>query len=80
MAYELKRSCGRCCNVWYAPEGLQRRKQAKAVGWATPVFGKKRQQIRAEQALVDSQNAQVDALGRCPSCGSASFSEERVPI
>ncbi len=81
--YEYQRTCSRCDARWFVPAEIaeaQPRKQAKMAGWATPMVGKKRQAIRAEQALVDAQNANLAASRQCPSCGSSSFTEERVAI
>lgn len=81
--YEYKRTCARCGHVRYVPADLAEakpRKQAKMVGWATPLVGKKRQTVRAEQALVDAHNQQLTDSQRCANCGSASYSEERVSV
>lgn len=76
---ELKRTCTRCGREWYVPtDAAPPRKQAKAVGWFTPIVGKKRQAIRAEQALVDMQNAQSVDATRCRECGSGEYSEVLV--
>jgi hypothetical protein len=55
-------------------------KQAKMVGWATPMIGKKRQTIRAEQALVERHNADLAQSKQCPSCGSSAFKDKRVKL
>jgi hypothetical protein len=81
--YEYKRTCTRCQTDRYVPADIAERKptkQAKAVGWATPIVGKKRQQIRADQAMVNFENQQATEAARCPQCGSASYNEEQIPV
>jgi hypothetical protein len=81
--YEYERTCNRCGTIRYVPAEvaeMRPRKQAKAVGWATPLVGKRRQQIRADQALVDAHNRAISQANQCPNCGSTSYAERRTEV
>lgn len=81
--YEYKRTCDRCGAERYVPADIAEakpRKQAKMSGWATPLVGRRRQELRSQQALVDMQNATLEQARQCPQCGSSAYSEERVAI
>lgn len=72
---ELERTCKRCGTVRYvSPETI---KHPKGVGWATPLVGRKRQEIRANQALIEQQR---QAAETCPQCGSSAYDEREVPV
>jgi hypothetical protein len=77
---ELQRTCGRCGHVWYVQADAKEIKQAVGTGWATPLFGKKRNELRAQRAQIELANAKVAEAGRCSGCGSSSFSETEVPV
>jgi hypothetical protein len=55
-------------------------KQAKGTGWATPLFGKKRNELRAQAAQIDLANAKAAEAGRCSACGSSAYAEVEVPV
>lgn len=74
---EVGRTCNRCHTTWYTTP-TPPIKQAKAAGWATPLIGKKRQTIRAEQAMVALLNQQAAQDQRCPGCGSTHYTEEQT--
>jgi predicted nucleic-acid-binding Zn-ribbon protein len=74
---ELERTCKRCGTVRYVSHDVAKVKQAKAAGWATPVVGRKRQELKAHQALVEQQRHAADT---CPQCGSSAYDEREVPI
>jgi ribosomal protein L37AE/L43A len=45
--------------------------------WATPLVGRKRQEIRAHHALIEQQR---QAAETCPNCGSSAYDEREVSI
>lgn len=81
--YEYARTSQRCGKQWYVPADVAEakpRKQAKMAGWLTPIVGAKRQELRAQQAMVAMQNQQMAQAGQCPQCGSSAYNEQRVSV
>lgn len=79
--YEYARTCSRCQNEWFVPAAIAEakpRKQARAVGWMTPIIGSKRQTLRAEAAMIDMQNAELAKSQQCPACGSSAHKQKKV--
>jgi hypothetical protein len=75
---EFERTCKRCSTVRYVShDALKATKQAKAAGWATPLVGRRRQELRANQAVVEQQR---QAAETCPQCGSSAYEQREVPI
>ena len=92
---EYRRVCRQCGHAWYvdaqtagqqlmqAPKPM---KNATGASMATPLAGRRRQQLRAQQAAVRSanlaamnyaaqHNAAVAASRSCPACSSGNFAE-----
>lgn len=81
--HEYSRTCKRCQAQWFVPAVIAEakpRKQAKAVGWFTPIIGGARQKLRAEAAMIDVQNQELARSQQCPQCGSSSYEQEKVSI
>ncbi len=81
--HEYSRICRRCQNQWFVPAAIAEakpRKQAKAVGWLTPIIGGARQKLRAEAAMIDMQNQELARTQQCPHCGSSAYDQKKVSI
>ena len=79
--YELQRTCKRCAVVWFVPaDQSDPPKKAKGSGLATPLFGKRRNELRAQDAMIAVAQAKFDEASRCSGCGSSSYDEIKVPI
>jgi hypothetical protein len=79
--YEYARTCNRCQNEWFVPAAIAEakpRKQARMVGWMTPLFGAKRQQLRADAAMIDMQNTELAKSQQCPACGSSAYKQQKM--
>jgi ribosomal protein S27AE len=81
--HEYARTCKRCGDQWFVAEDVAKakpRKQARMAGWFVPIVGARRQQLRADGAMIALHNQELAKSRQCPACGSASFDERKVRI
>jgi predicted nucleic-acid-binding Zn-ribbon protein len=81
--HEYSRTCKRCQTQWFVPAAIAEakpRKQARLAGLTTPFFGAKRQQLRAEAAMIDMQNAELAKSQQCPQCGSSAYDQKKIRV
>jgi ribosomal protein S27AE len=86
MAKEYERTCDRCGTVWYLPKSLAKERAPNriqmagarigAVGGSLTPFAGKKQELQLQ--TLEARRERALQNGRCPNCGSSSFSERKV--
>jgi predicted nucleic-acid-binding Zn-ribbon protein len=79
--YEYARTCKRCQTQWFVPAAIAEakpQKQARLAGLTTSFFGAKRQQLRAETAMIELHNQELAKSQQCSACGSSAYNQKKV--
>jgi ribosomal protein S27AE len=89
-ASELQRTCSRCGTDWYltATEARMRPpnrmemtgQRMSAAGEGMSLFSSFRGRELQKLQRLEARKAAIEALARCPNCGSQSFTEQWVVV